>query len=152
MKKLKAKGLRRIGGKRGFTLIELLIVLTILAILAAVVVLALTGFIGRGESQACEAEQNSIQTAVYTWYYEKGDGTWPTAVDGTTIDWTAASDTDGNVTLVPDYLAEVPDSATKCDWQLTADGQVHVSDAAITADTCPCCDGDADPHIWCGTP
>ena len=133
MKKLKAKGLRRIGGKRGFTLIELLIVLTILAVLAAVVVLALTGFIGRGKAQACEAEQTSLQTAVYTYYYES-QGSWPTA-DGT------AGKAINYTLLIGPYIDQLPQyddtGADDCDWEVdnTIEGQVCMG---TTATACPC--------------
>jgi prepilin-type N-terminal cleavage/methylation domain-containing protein len=131
--KLRKRVFSRIGGKRGFTLIELLIVLTILAVLAAVVVLALTGFIGRGKSQACEAEQQSLQTSVYTYYYEN-DGDWPTA-DGNpgAISYTL---------LIGGYIDATPQyddgGADDCDWVVDEDveGQVCVPPAAVG--TCPC--------------
>lgn len=131
--KLRKRLFRRIGGKRGFTLIELLIVLTILAILAAVVVLALTGFIGRGKTQACEAEQSSLQIAAYTYYYEN-NGSWPTA-DGTAgkvLDYTK---------LVPNYIDGTPQyddaGADDCDWEVDED-VVGVVCAGAAAANCPC--------------
>ena len=126
---MKKRFLKRLGGKRrGFTLIELLIVLSILAVLAAVVVLALTGFIGRGETAACDADEQAIQTAVYAFYYENS-GDWPTADDagGKAIQW---SD------LVPTYLNETPDSDATAVWGIEAGGQVCCNNA-VAAD-CPC--------------
>ena len=123
---MKKRFLKRLGGKRrGFTLIELLIVLSILAVLAAVVVLALTGFIGRGESAACESDEAALQTAVYAFYYEN-DGDWPTSDDagGKAIQYTD---------LVPTYLNETPDSDADATWGIETSGQV-CSDAA----TPPC--------------
>jgi prepilin-type N-terminal cleavage/methylation domain-containing protein len=49
---------------RGFTLIELLIVVGILAILAGVVTLGITQFIGRGKAEAAKTELHNVQTAV----------------------------------------------------------------------------------------
>lgn len=123
---MKKRVFKRLGGKRrGFTLIELLIVLSILAVLAAVVVLALTGFIGRGESAACEADENAIQTSVYSYYYENA-GSWPTTGGG------AGADIDFTL-LVPDYLNETPGSDTGCTWGLDDGGEVCTKGA-----TCGC--------------
>lgn len=51
------------GEQAGFTLIELLIVIVILGILAAVVVLSVSGISNRGHDNACKAEKQSLQTA-----------------------------------------------------------------------------------------
>ncbi len=126
---MKKRVLKRLGGKRrGFTLIELLIVLSILAVLSAVVVLALTGFIGRGESAACEADEQAVQTAVYSYYYEN-DGSWPTALGGD------AADIDFTL-LVPAYLNEAPSSDTSCIWGVDTGGVVCHKEAA--AGDCSC--------------
>jgi prepilin-type N-terminal cleavage/methylation domain-containing protein len=146
---VKKRFLRRLGGKRrGFTLIELLIVLSILAVLAAVVVLALTGFIGRGEKAACQADEDAIQTAVYSWYYEKATGDWP-VVDAAggdmDIDWDAGDGAVPEHTLVPDYINDEPGTDDECDWEVNADGQV--CKGAEATDTCP-----VDCSTACVTP
>lgn len=126
---MKKRFLRRLGGKRrGFTLIELLIVLSILAVLAAVVVLALTGFIGRGETAACEADEDAIQTAVVAYYYEE-DGNWPTTGGGD------AADIDFTL-LFPTYLTEAPGTDAECIWGLNTGGVVCTNEAA--AGDCGC--------------
>ena len=51
-------------GEKGFTLIELLVVIIILGVLAAVVTLAVTRFIGKGVLESANAELVTIQTAV----------------------------------------------------------------------------------------
>ena len=126
---MKKRFLKRLGGKRrGFTLIELLIVLSILAVLAAVVVLALTGFIGRGESAACEADEDAIQTSAVAYYYEN-DGSWPTTGGGD------AADIDFTL-MVPTYLTETPGTDSDCIWGLD-DGGIVCTQAA-TVDDCGC--------------
>jgi len=50
--------------EKGFTLIELLVVIAILGIIAAVVVLSITGFFGRGKEEAANTEAHQVQTAI----------------------------------------------------------------------------------------
>jgi len=135
---VKKRFLRRLGGKRrGFTLIELLIVLSILAVLAAVVVLALTGFIGRGEKAACQADEDAIQTAVVAYYYEN-DGTWPGTASGDPVvydlwgawvDGAPPADASG---LIPTFLTEVPATDENADWHIDADGIVFANGTDCT--------------------
>lgn len=139
-KMLKKKALRRVGGKRGFTLVELLIVMTIIAILVAIVAMSLTGFLGGAKVTACEADWRSLQTAVVAFYAVAGE--WPTThVDGDpgyVIDYTAA-DPDGR-TFEPDYVIRVPDTQADCGWEVDEDtiGLVVISAAADIAGTCDC--------------
>lgn len=163
MKKLmKQYGLKRMGGKRkGFTLIELLIVLTILAILVAVVTISLTQFVGTGEKTACETDQRTLQGSVVAYYNEAS--AWPQtggAGDSEVILYTASydSDNDGDVdaddaSFAPDFVIEQPESQTDCTWSVSDDGLVYVPDAKVGTDVddCPCCEADTD-HSWCGTP
>ena len=50
--------------EKGFTLIELLVVIAIMGIIAAVVVLSITGFFGRGKEESANAEAHQVQTAI----------------------------------------------------------------------------------------
>jgi len=51
-------------GEGGFTLLEVLIVILILAVLAAMVVFNVGGFIGQGTEQIAKMQGNLVQTAI----------------------------------------------------------------------------------------
>jgi prepilin-type N-terminal cleavage/methylation domain-containing protein len=76
---------------KGFTLVELLIVIVILGILATVTVFAVRGITTRGQDNACDVEQRSIETAIEA-YYVDNNQTNPT----------------GFGDLVPGYITEDP--------------------------------------------
>ena len=57
-------------GEKGFTLIELLVVISILGVLAAVVVLNVTKYIGSGQTEAAATELANVQTAVSAYMYD----------------------------------------------------------------------------------
>jgi len=61
-------------GEKGFTLIELLVVIIILGVLAAVVTLAVTRFIGKGVLESANAEMVTVQAAVESAMAEAGSG------------------------------------------------------------------------------
>jgi len=51
-------------GQGGFTLVELLVVVAILGVIAAIAVLAVTKFIGKGTLEAAQTELHQAQTAI----------------------------------------------------------------------------------------
>jgi len=61
---------------QGFTLIELLIVITVLGVLAAIVIFALGGITSKSAVAACNADANTVETAVQAYDAETG-GTVP---------------------------------------------------------------------------
>ncbi len=70
-------------GEQGFTLIELLMVISILAVLGAVVAPNLGGLLGMGKQQAFSADAITIQTAVDAYYLTRNPNRYPTdAGDG----------------------------------------------------------------------
>lgn len=62
---------RRSPREGAFTLIELLIVLGILAVLVAVVLPSVSGFLGRGQEEALNTDTRTIQTAVDGYYTDR---------------------------------------------------------------------------------
>jgi type IV pilus assembly protein PilA len=62
-------------GEKGFTLIELLVVIAILGIIAAVVVLNIGGFFGRGKAEAANTEAHQVQTAMVAYMASGGTNT-----------------------------------------------------------------------------
>ena len=117
--------------KNGFTIVELIIVLSILAVLAGVVVLSLSMYIGKGHTEACNADQRLLQSAVIGYLYEN-DGSWPTE-DGSKPGDLFYGDPVTSP-LVADYINEVPESDVNCDWQIDGQGMVVTN----TPDDCPC--------------
>jgi prepilin-type N-terminal cleavage/methylation domain-containing protein len=51
-------------GEKGFTLVELLIVFTLLAVLAAIMIPNVSGFVAYGHTQSAAAELSIVQTAM----------------------------------------------------------------------------------------
>lgn len=66
---------------KGFTLIELLIVIVILGILATVTVFAVRGISDRGSTSACQADKNTLATAVESYFAQNSTTTIPNGTD-----------------------------------------------------------------------
>jgi len=91
---------------KGFTLVELLVVIGIMATLAGVILLNVTGIIGEGETETAATELVTVQTAMDV-MMAKNDLSSVTATSST-IDMAAFPT--GNP-LYPDYLRTATTSA-----------------------------------------
>ena len=93
---------------KGFTLVELLIVIVILGILATVTVFAVRGITERGQTNACDIDQRTLDTAIEAFYaqYQRDPDTENELVDGV----------DGDAGLLKDY-------PTNFDFVAAADGE-----------------------------
>lgn len=96
----------------GFTIIEVLLVLAVMAILMAIVLPLLSGFLGQGQSTALAAEQRLIQGAVDTYYSDVASsrGLYPTR-GGRSGPPSLATYVDFTVLVQQRYLKEPPQSA-----------------------------------------
>ncbi len=126
--------------EKGFTLIEILIAVALLAIISAVVIPNVTGYLGRGESAAYQGDLRLIQSAVDGYYADpvnriggkkayplKGAGTVPQSnaqkiSGGTPLDpgndgWDGAPSTSGyfidfTALVTAKLITDVPGSAS----------------------------------------
>jgi prepilin-type N-terminal cleavage/methylation domain-containing protein len=79
------KILRDMHSEKGFTLIELLVVIGILALLAGVVTIGVTQFIGRGSHEAACTDLHNIQTAVAAFMVDSAGNAPPADGDTATL-------------------------------------------------------------------
>jgi prepilin-type N-terminal cleavage/methylation domain-containing protein len=120
---------RKIGlGGHGFTLVEMMVVLSIMAVMAAIVFPAVTGTTTTSREATQPMDINSVQTGVDRFNADDTDGKpWPTeaALDGTS--WTAgavpsAAVTGSGTSGDPYDFADDAVAGIKWDSPATADG------------------------------
>ena len=73
--------------KSGVTILEILIVLTIIAMIAAVAGPRLIGYLGRAKTQTAELQIDQLKTAVQLFYIDTGR--YPTTAEGLSVLMTA---------------------------------------------------------------
>ena len=119
--------------KRGFTLIELLIVLAVIAILGAIVVPNMQGFISRGKENAFKADLRILQAATNAHRTDVGTNVgdpWP--IIGSAIGTPAEGGTSG-------WQCDGSDATEVCSWldigSLSTDTYIDGADIVSSADT-----------------
>jgi prepilin-type N-terminal cleavage/methylation domain-containing protein len=117
-------------GQKGFTLIELLVVIIILGVLAAVVTLAVTRFIGKGTLESANAELVTVQAAIEATLAEANSGSFDAAV----TDWTGDVDNSPTCTVGSDNYTAYSQMRThrlKAAYDISINGEVTDADPTI---------------------
>ncbi len=120
-------------GQKGFTLIEILIVLALMAVLAAIVIPNVQGFLGRGKDDSYKVDKKTLQAAV-DGYYTKNSA-YPTTAGATGLPTGGNNSYVVTATLVTDkYLNDTPSSANSYNnasgtgtygWYVDSSGRVQ---------------------------
>lgn len=108
-----------INKSKGFTIIELLVVVAIIAVLAAIVLVNVTGYINQGKNAAIKGNLSTVLTNAAVWFDTNGSyavgATSATSFllsSGYTAPATAAESANGAVTLTSAYNVATPASGT----------------------------------------
>ena len=98
-------------GQKGFTLIEILIVLALMAVLAAIVIPNVQGFLGRGKDDSYKVDKKTLQAAL-DGYYTKNSAYPSTGTNKSGLPTPSNNSYINTDTLITDkYLNDTPSSA-----------------------------------------
>jgi len=125
-------------GEKGFTLIELLVVIVILGILAAVVTLAITSFIGKGNVEAAKTELAAARQAIAAAQADGITGGCPQFNVGVyPMAWTGNDATSPKILCntytysAQYYLASGAAGTFKATYTVDADGNITTADPRL---------------------
>ncbi|MSP13117.1 MAG: prepilin-type N-terminal cleavage/methylation domain-containing protein [Chloroflexi bacterium] len=108
--------MKKLQREEGFTLVEILIVLIILALLVAIVIPAVSGFLGRGRSEAFNGDGRNIQAVVDSYYTDKSlrvnnNNAFPTTAAGGLILGSQYAIISAPYLVNSNYMRSIPASA-----------------------------------------
>lgn len=119
--------------RRGFTLIELLVVIAIIGILAALIIVSLTGARARAADTQKKSNARSIDTALAQYYIEQTTASYPAVINSTNLSIIPSSGNNLCQVLVAymsgtgactNYKAA---DATKAKYNVAGTGNTHYS-------------------------
>lgn len=101
-------------GQKGFTLIEILIVLALMAVLAAIVIPNVQGFLGRGKQDAYNSDRKTLQVAADAYYTAAANRTTFPTKNGASGTPSGSANTyiDTDLLVNGKYINEAPASAS----------------------------------------